>query len=58
LGEDITLTIVMLWFMAVATTLGRGLTMWLGIVSAAVVAGLSTWALVAGPCQYWLTPAS
>jgi len=48
-GETITLTIVMLWFVAVATTLGRGLTMWIGVVSAALIAGLSIWVIVAGP---------
>jgi len=50
-GEAITVTIVMLWFIAVATTLGRGLTMWVGAVSAALVAGLSMWAIVAGPAS-------
>ncbi len=48
-AEDVTLTIIMLWFMAVATTLRRGVTMWLGVASAGAVAGLSTWALIAGP---------
>jgi hypothetical protein len=48
-GETITLAIVMVWFMAVARSLGRGVMMWLGVLSAAVVVGLSTWSVVAGP---------
>lgn len=50
-GEGLTLSIVMLWFMGVATTLHRGLTKWFGVVSAGAVAGLSLWALVAGPAS-------
>jgi hypothetical protein len=47
--ESLTLTVIMLWFAATATTLGRGVTTWIGVVSAVAVAGLSLWAVVLGP---------
>jgi len=50
-AEDVTLTIVMLWFVAVAITFHRGLTMWLGVSSAGAVAILSMWVLIAGPAS-------
>jgi hypothetical protein len=48
-GETITITILMLWFMVLATTLGRGVTTWLGVLSAALVIGLLFWVMLVGP---------
>jgi hypothetical protein len=48
-GETITITILMLWFMVLATTLGRGVTTWLGVLSAALVIGLLLWVMLVGP---------
>jgi hypothetical protein len=48
-AETIMVSIFMLWFMVLATTLGRGVTTWLGVLSAALVVGLLIWVMVVGP---------
>jgi hypothetical protein len=44
-----TISIVMLWFLAVARTCGAGLTMWTGALSAALAIGLGLWTMLAAP---------
>jgi hypothetical protein len=48
-GEAISVSIVMAWFIAVARTQRRGLTMLIGTVSALAVIGMSAWGLLAAP---------
>jgi len=48
-GWGETITILMLWFMVLATTLGRGVTTWLGVLSAALVIALLFWVMLVGP---------
>lgn len=46
LGEAVTVSIVMAWFIAVARTLGQGLTQMIGALAALTVIGLSVWSVV------------
>jgi hypothetical protein len=48
-GEMITVTMVMVWFIAVAVTHGRGPTMILGILSSALTVGLGVWSVLFAP---------
>ena len=48
-GEAVTVSIVMAWFIAVARTYHGGVTMLLGVVSAATIIGLSAWGVLAAP---------
>jgi hypothetical protein len=48
-GEAITVSMVMAWFIAVALAHGRGATMIVGVLSAAMVIGLGVWTTLAAP---------
>jgi hypothetical protein len=48
-GETITLFVVMVWFMQLARSYGRSLTMILGVLTSVLVIGISLWAVVAAP---------
>jgi hypothetical protein len=48
-GEMITVTVVMVWFIAVALTHGRGPTMILGVLSSAFIVGLGAWSILFAP---------
>ncbi len=45
----LTISIVMVWFIAVALTHGRGPTMILGVLSSAFIVGLGTWSILFAP---------
>ena len=48
-GEMMTISIIMVWFMAVALTHGLGPTMIVGVLSPAFVIGLGAWSVVFAP---------
>jgi len=48
-GEMLTISIVMVWFIAIALTHGRGPTMILGVLSSAFIVGLGTWSILFAP---------
>jgi hypothetical protein len=50
-GEVITSSIVMVWFMAVARTYGRGPTMVIGVLTSALVIGLNLWSITFAPAS-------
>ena len=48
-GETVSVSLLMVWLIGVARTLGRGVTMVSGVLAALAVIGMSVWAILAAP---------